>query len=69
MRIESTEDEIKVFEHIDGNGFEASVITLYKSTCTSEWIVGSSMCLPTQLDKAILVHACFAAALDELGGK
>ncbi len=69
MRVESNEDRIEVFEHIHDNGFEASVITLYKSSHTSEWIVGSSVCLPTQLDKAMLVHACFSAALDVLGGK
>ncbi len=68
MRIEVSNDghRIEGFCNHSSWSTEDCVIVFNKCPSTGEWSVGSSRCLPSNLDDADIIQKCVSAAFEEL---
>ena len=64
MRIVVEKNRIEGFCEIKGWRGEQSVIAF--STIMGEWHTASSMCLPSDIDSAIMVSDCVSKVIEEL---
>ncbi len=64
MRIESSSNRIEVFCDLFEDGGETSVVTLMENC--GKWTVGSSTCMPSNINRARIVNSCAQAAFEAL---